>query len=202
MVGIQFDWRLKKARFSISIAPLKTRPALNAASAAATTGVWLAGEGAALVEQADDRLGEHGADDRRRDEQERDLPRDPRATVAAKPAQVAARGEARERREEHGRDRDREHPLREHVDQERLLDRGRREVGSMNREAKNVSISALTLISPSPSVTGIISLKTCAHGRVAPVDDDAQPLLAVSSPRSHGIGSSTWMNVATRIEPA
>ena len=25
-VGIQFDWRLKKARFSISIAPLKTRP--------------------------------------------------------------------------------------------------------------------------------------------------------------------------------
>ena len=40
-VGTQFDWSEKKARFSISIAPLKTRPALKAASADATTGVWL-----------------------------------------------------------------------------------------------------------------------------------------------------------------
>ena len=39
-VGIQFDWRLKNARLSISIAPLKLRPSENAASAAPTIGVW------------------------------------------------------------------------------------------------------------------------------------------------------------------
>jgi len=38
-VGAQFDCMLKNARVSISIAPLKTRPALNAANAPATTGV-------------------------------------------------------------------------------------------------------------------------------------------------------------------
>ena len=34
------DCRLKKARFSISIAPLNGRPSAKAASAPATTGVW------------------------------------------------------------------------------------------------------------------------------------------------------------------
>ena len=53
--------------------PLKTSPALNAASAPATTGVWAGVPVAALVEQPDDRLGEHGADDRGRREQQRDL---------------------------------------------------------------------------------------------------------------------------------
>ena len=53
--------------------------------------------------------------------------RSPLLTVAAEPVHVAARREPRQRREEHGRDRDREHPLREHVDEERLLDRRRRE---------------------------------------------------------------------------
>ena len=41
-VGIQGAWRLKNARFSISIVPLKVRPSANAASEAATTGVWSA----------------------------------------------------------------------------------------------------------------------------------------------------------------
>ena len=70
----------------------------------------------------------------------------------------------------------------------------------MKREAKNVSISALTLIRPSPSVTGSISLKTrlTAGSRQSITTLQA----AVPSPRSHGSGSSTWMNVATRIEPA
>jgi hypothetical protein len=39
-VGVHGDLRLKKARFSISIVPLKVSPSANAASAAATTGVW------------------------------------------------------------------------------------------------------------------------------------------------------------------
>ena len=45
----------------------------NAASAAATTGVWSRRELAALVEQPHDRLGEHGGGDARRHEQEGDL---------------------------------------------------------------------------------------------------------------------------------
>ena len=39
-MGIQFDWRLKNERLSISIVPLKVRPREKAASAAATTRVW------------------------------------------------------------------------------------------------------------------------------------------------------------------
>ena len=65
-----------------------------------------------------------------------------------------------------------------------------------------MSITALTLIRPRPSVTGTISFRTCADRGVAPVDHDAEALFARSSPRSHGIGRSTWMNVATRIDPA
>jgi hypothetical protein len=38
-VGIHGDWRLKNARFSISIVPLKVRPMENAARASATTSV-------------------------------------------------------------------------------------------------------------------------------------------------------------------
>ena len=69
----------------------------------------------------------------------------------------------------------------------------------MNREAKKVSISALTLISPSPSVTGTISLRTRqTAGSCQSISTCRRP----SSPRSQGSGISTWMNVATRIEPA
>ena len=38
-VGVHGVWRLKKARFSISIAPLKVSPSENAASAPAVTAV-------------------------------------------------------------------------------------------------------------------------------------------------------------------
>ena len=83
------------------------------------------------------------------------------------------------RREEDGRDRDREHPLREHVDQERLLDRGRREVRvDAAARRRTTSISALMLISPRPSVTGSISLNVLLDRRVAPVDHDAEAFLA------------------------
>ena len=73
-VGIQFDCRLKNARFSISIAPLKTSPALNAASAAGDDRRLRRDASAPRWKRMpDDRLGEHRADDRRRDQQERDL---------------------------------------------------------------------------------------------------------------------------------
>ena len=60
-VGIHGDCRLKKPRFSISINPLNASPSEKAASAPATTLRLVGVERAALVEQAHDRLGEHGA---------------------------------------------------------------------------------------------------------------------------------------------
>ena len=129
--------------------------------------------------------------------------RRPSATVLAEAAVVAgaARPDAwrAERREENRRDRDGEHPLREHVDEERLLDRGRREVGSITRDAKNMSMTAFTLISPSPSVTGTMFTKTrFTAGSRQSITRRSRS----SRPRSHGSGRNTWMNVATRIETA
>ena len=69
----------------------------------------------------------------------------------------------------------------------------------MSRDAKNVSITALTLISPSPSVTGTISTNTrFTAGSRQSSARRSRP----SRPRSHGIGRKTWMNVATRIDAA
>ena len=72
-------------------------------------------------------------------------------------------------------------------------------VGSISFEAKTVPITALTLIRPSPSITGTISLKTCltAGSRMSSASR-SRP----SSPRSHGSGSSSWITVPTTIEPA
>ena len=71
--------------------------------------------------------------------------------------------------------------------------------GSRKRDAKSVSITALTLISPSPSVTGIISLNVCA---TAGSRQSITRRSRSSRPRSHGIGSSTWITVPITIEPA
>ena len=101
---------------------MKTSPTENAASAPATTGVWSARELAALVDEARDRLGQHRGDEPGGDQQEADLAY---AGVdgPAETGHVAPRGEAGERREEHGRDGDGEDPLREHVQAEREVDR-------------------------------------------------------------------------------
>ena len=71
--------------------------------------------------------------------------------------------------------------------------------GSINREAKNVSMTALKLMSPSPIVTGIISTNT---RRTAGSRQSMTSRSRPSSPRSHGSGSSTWIIVPTTIEPA
>ena len=72
-------------------------------------------------------------------------------------------------------------------------------LGSISRDAKNVPITALTLIRPSPSVTGSISTKTrfTAGSR-----ESSARRSRPSSPRSQGSGSSNWITVPTRIEPA
>ena len=70
---------------------------------------------------------------------------------------------------------------------------------SIRRDANNVSTTAFTLISPSPSVTGIISLKVCA---TAGSRQSITIRSRSSLPRSHGIGSRTWMTVPARIAAA
>src|SRR6266550_1384144 len=70
---------------------------------------------------------------------------------------------------------------------------------SMNLAAKNVSMTALKLIRPSPSVTGIISTKTCL---IAGSRQSIATRRFPSRPASHGSGSSTWITVPIRIETA
>ena len=84
-------------------------------------------EVAALVDEANDRLGEHRREDARRHEQKCDLPQ-AEPDCRAKTVEVTPGGEARQGREEHGRDGDREHALRQHVDPEGTVDRGRRQL--------------------------------------------------------------------------
>jgi hypothetical protein len=88
----------------------------------------LGGELATLVDELDDRLRQHDRDERCGNEQERDLP-DPRVERPSQPGVVAAGRKASERREENGRNRDREDALREHVQAEGGSDRRRRELG-------------------------------------------------------------------------
>ena len=71
--------------------------------------------------------------------------------------------------------------------------------GSIHFDATIVPITAFTLISPRPRVTGIISVKTCfTAGSRMSIARRSRP----SSPRSHGNGSSNWITVPIRIEPA
>jgi hypothetical protein len=72
-------------------------------------------------------------------------------------------------------------------------------VGSIHFAATTVPITAFTLISPSPSITGPISLKTCfTAGSRTSRASRSRP----SSPRSQGSGSSSWITVPATIEPA
>ncbi len=160
-VGTRGAWRLKNARFSISIIPLKARPSENAASAPATTGVWSGVELAALVEEPDDGFGRDREGDACRERAGRRSGAVRPPTMSRKPSSVFPRGQPRERREEHGGNGNGEHALREHVDTEGLVDRGRGDLGSMSRAAKKVPISELKLMRPRPSITGTVSAKTC-----------------------------------------
>ena len=71
--------------------------------------------------------------------------------------------------------------------------------GSISCAAKIPSMSALTLMRPSPSVTGIIRTKTrlTAGSRQSKTNWIRPP-----RPRSQGTGRTSWTNVAARIAPA
>ena len=139
----------------------------NQNSAVETRSVECGAERAVLVDERDDRRREHERERRRGDQQQADLAHaGPQQSAQA--GDVAARGEAAERREQHGRERDAEHPLRQHVDAERGVDRARRL--SEISEPSDELISRSKLMTPSPIVTGSISTKTRAIARVAPVE--------------------------------
>ncbi len=140
------------------------------------------GEVAALVEEPHDRLGEHGGGGAGRDEQEGDLPQAGR-DGAPEAVVVAAGGEPRERREQHRRDRDREHPLREHVDPEGGVDRrGRQRRVDQARGEQRVD-HEVDVDQPEPERHRQHQLEDAADGRVAPVDHELQAPVAAGEPR-------------------
>ena len=71
--------------------------------------------------------------------------------------------------------------------------------GSISRDAKIESTTALKLIRPRPSVTGSISLST---RQTAGSRQSIKTRSFPSRPRSHGIGSNTWITVPITIEIA
>ena len=126
-VVAQGCWRLKKVRENSRLTPWNGSEIDHHTSASVTRSVASGAELAALVDQPRDRLGQHRHQHRAGDQQQADLPH----AVGHRPAQVVggpARGEAGQRGEQDRGDRDREQPLRQLVDPERLVD-GRRRLG-------------------------------------------------------------------------
>ena len=135
-------------------------------------------------------------------EQERDLADAVRDGVG-EPAHVAPRREPRERREEDGRDRDREHPLRQHVDEERLLDRGRREQRVDEPRGEERVDHGVDVDEAEAEGDRHHQLQHLEDSRVAPVEHDAEPLFSTLEARAATApAGSTWITVATRIDPA
>jgi hypothetical protein len=70
---------------------------------------------------------------------------------------------------------------------------------SISRDAKIVSMTALMLISPRPTVTGSSNTK---NRRTAGSRQSMTSLSRPSSPRSQGTGRNSWISVPTTIEAA
>ena len=139
-------------------------------------------ERTALKQQADDRLGEHRADDCCGCEQKRDLPQ-PGADRRAKAVDVPIRRVARERREEDRRDRDREHSLREHVDEKGLLDRRGCERGvDQSRREEGVD-HGVHVDQAEAERHRHHQREDALDGRIAPVEHELQPSVATAQPR-------------------
>ena len=133
-----------------------------------------------------------------RDEQERDLAQ-PAVERAAEPAMSSARGEPRERREEHGGHRDGEDALREHVQAERLVDRRRRELGVEEPRREERVDEEVHVDEPDRERHREHQHEDALDSGVAPVDDHVR---RPSSLRSHGIGRRSCTSVPTTTTPA
>ena len=156
---------------------MNTRPALNAARALATTGVCPGWKWPRWKRMRTIGCASVGADDGSRGEQEDDLPQTARH-LRPEAGQVAAGGEARERREQHGRDRDREHTLREHVDEERLLDRVRREVAVDQARGEERVDHRVDVDQPEAERDRNHHPEDAPDRGVMPVDQDPKPVVA------------------------
>ena len=139
-------------------------------------------ERAALVEQPDDRLGENDRDHRGGDQEEVDLA-DAAGDRVAETVQVTAGREPRERREEHRCDRDREHPLRQHVDAEGLVDRARsdRRVDPRGRDER--PDHRVDVDQPEAEHDRAHQLEDLLDHRISEVDRHPQPVVAAAQPR-------------------
>ena len=158
VVGTHGRWSEKNPRVSISTKPLNGRLNANQNSASAVSSRRLRRPLAALVDEPHHRLAQHQHRRAGGDQQQRDLAQAD-ADRRLQPVVVLAGGEPRELREQHGRHRDAEHALREHVDAERGVDRARHLVADTSEPIVEFS-SRLMLISPSPTETGSISSST------------------------------------------
>ncbi len=142
------------------------------------------GELAALVDQARDRLCEHGRDEAGRDQQEADLA-DAGVDRPAEPGHVAARREPRHRREEDGGDGHREDPLREHVEAEGEVDRAGGEIRVDQARGEERADQRRDVDQPERQRHRKHEDEEAAHRRVAPVDRDPEPAVEPAEPR-HG----------------
>ena len=143
----------------------------------------LRGELAALVDEAHDRLGENDREEPGRDEEEGDLAETAveRTTQAGR---VVPRGEPGERREEHGRHGDGEDTLREHVQAERLVDRGGRELGVEQPRSEQRVDEEVHVHEADRQRHRQHQDEHALHRRVAPVDDHRQPAVEAAQPRN------------------
>jgi hypothetical protein len=98
---------------------------------------------------------------------------------------VALRREPRERREEHGRHGDREHPLRQHVEAERRIDRARRLVPVDQPRREDRVDEGVEVDQAEADRDRDHQHERLPHCGVAPVDHHLQPAVAIPQPR-HG----------------
>ena len=140
-------------------------------------------EVSALVDDAHDRVSKHGGEDTCGYQQECDLSDAGRDHVA-EAVQVGPRGEPRKRRKEHGCNRDREDPLREHVETERRVDCTRR-VEPVDQSRGEECIDDGVEVDQSETDRDRDHQGERLTNRwVAPVDDDVQPAVASAQPRN------------------
>ena len=170
-VGTHGRWSEKNVRVSSRLAPENGIENENQNSASRHRVGRRRAELAALVDEARERLREHRGPDRGRDQEQRDHPHAV-AARAPQPVEVMARGEARQRREQHGRHRDREDALRQHVEAEGAVDRGRRPLA--DQRAQDRVDQQVEVDQPEPDRDRQHQPQDPADPRVAEVEGDLQ----------------------------
>jgi hypothetical protein len=105
-----------------------------------------------------------------------------RNAICLRPLQVPPRREPGQGREEHSRDRHREHSLREHVHQERLLDRGRGEIRVDQPRRKELVDDSVDVDQAEPERDRNHQHEHLPDGGIAPVEHELKPPVAPAKP--------------------